>query len=149
MAERKIEYRRVQRGKRVGILVEAPSLQRVFLDTGLAFFQSLVTGSRAEIPLDPVPKRLALQATNSQGLFKEWAVALLNLYSVERFIVSRAIFEKFDGKTLNAVLHGSAYTPLAHGAFQNLGTVDAAKCLLKTDGPTEIPFSAEFLWLPT
>lgn len=145
MAERKVEYQRIQRGKAVGIRVEAPSLQRVFLDTALAFFDRLSTGSR-QAPDESKRHRVEITATDPKALLGQWGTAVRNLYVTEKFVATRAVFEKFDGKTLVAVLHGAPYSSMLHGAFLHLGDVQQEHVVLSTDGPAEKTFSVELVW---
>lgn len=145
MAERKVEYQKIQRGKAVGIRVEAPSLQRVFLDAALAFFDRLSTGSR-QAPDESKRHRVEITATDSKTLLGLWGTAIRNLYVVEKFVATRAVFEKFDGKTLVAVLHGAPYTSMLHGALLPVGDVEQDRVVLSTDGPTDCMFSAELVW---
>lgn len=145
MAERRIEFQKIARGKLTGIRVEAPSLQRVFLDAALAFFDALVTGSR-QTAGETERKKIEIQSSDPKSLFKEWAKELRALYVDEKFIASRAVFEKFDGKVMVAVLHGTAYNAMTHGAFQSIGEIATDNATLATEGPLDNPFSAEICW---
>jgi SHS2 domain-containing protein len=145
MAERRIEFQKIARGKLTGIRVEAPSLQRVFLDAGLAFFDSLVTVSRQSAG-ETERRKIEIHSTDPKSLFREWAKKLRSLYVDEKFIASRAVFEKFDGKAIVAVLHGAAYNSMTHGAFHSLGEITADNALLTTEGPDDKPFAAEICW---
>ncbi|GEM_PF-6866217 len=145
MAERRIEFQKIARGKLTGIRVEAPSLQRVFLDAGLAFFDSLVTGSR-QAAGEGERKKIEIQTSDPKALFKEWSKKLRSLYVDEKFIASRAVFEKFDGKVIVAVLHGAAYNSMTHGAFQSIGEIATENAVLTMEGPLDKPFAAEICW---
>lgn len=145
MAERRVEYQRVQRLKLVGVRVEAPSLQRVFLDSALAFFDVLSTGSR-QAPTETIKHRIELSGSDAKNLFFSWMQKIRELYVGQKFMATRAVFEKFDGKTLVAVIHGEPYNSLHHGALYPVTDFNPNNCSLATDGPDERPFSAQCLW---
>jgi SHS2 domain-containing protein len=143
MAERRVEYQRLSRGKWVGIRVEAPSLQRIYLDIALAFFDHVSTGSRTP-PAESMRERLELAGTTSQELLEKWVEGVRGLYRDRKLVAGRALFERFDGKSLVAVLHGAPYASLNHGAFRTIHKTESIK--LSMDGPADKMFSAEWLW---
>ena len=112
MPERKIAYEKLQGKSHHGIVVKAPSWQRLYIDAALALTDSLV-------PLDSIhdteTKTVSVQGANLKELMEHWLKAIILLFRNDKFLCRRVVFEKFDGKSIQARCFGEAYDRIRHG----------------------------------
>lgn len=112
MPERKIEYQPLDRRASTGFHVTAPSWQRLYIDAGLALTDTLVKLDRIK---DQDRQVVVATGSNREELMLRWLSGLLALFSQDKFLAKRIVFDEFDGKSLSATLWGESYNPLRHG----------------------------------
>lgn len=120
MRERKIEYQTLNQKADLGFHLTAPSLERLYIDSALALTDLRVKLDQIK---EEIKKTVALQAETRDDLLQAWLEACLSLFEREKFLPRRILFTRFDGKKLEATLHGELYAPLRHGtagAFKKL-----------------------------
>lgn len=123
MPERKITYDRFQEQDRNGILVKAPSWERLYIDAALALTD--VIGRLDAV--DVVDKeRLTASGKNTAELMLNWLNEILKLFREKKFLARRIVFEKFDGKTITATLSGESHKPLRHGVPPEIHVLESA-----------------------
>jgi SHS2 domain-containing protein len=98
--------------KYAGFLVEAPSMQRLFIQSGIALTQHLVTIAEFQ---EAEKKTLTVQAESPAALMNAWLAKIVELFETEHFGSQRIIFEVFDGTQIKAVLWGETYEAIKHG----------------------------------
>lgn len=144
MPERKVSYEKIARKKETGLKLEAPSLQRLYIDAGLAFTDFL-------IPLDLIQvvdkKTVCISGTTQEDLLAKWINHLLHLFKKEKFLSSRIVYEKFDGKSIQASLFGESYVPTRHGSSAEITTEVSSKeiAITQKQGQDTL-FLLEFYW---
>ncbi|MBY0370724.1 archease [bacterium] len=142
MPERRVTYDTFSQGQQTGIELQAPSLQRIFIDAALAL-------SDWRIALDLVKEEsketVALEATGLQPLLHAWLNACAALHSKKGFLPYRIVFSQFDGKKLTATLTGETYTAPRHGYPRPFTSVSADSLRLEELGGTEGGYSLKFL----
>jgi SHS2 domain-containing protein len=110
--ERRIQYDVVAQGQLAGIKISAPSLQRIFIDSALAT-------SDYRIPLDLVKEvskqTVTVTGSNLEALLLNWLNATALLFTEQKFLPYRIVFNQFDGKKIEAVLTGETYESARHG----------------------------------
>lgn len=112
MPERKITYDRISIQKDVGLILTAPSYERLFIDTALA-------STDFRFPLDLIEtaeqKKIEVKAANLPALMTAWLEAVFSLSQKDKFIPKRIVFERFDQSSIKASLHGEKHNALKHG----------------------------------
>lgn len=117
MPERKIEYRKIQNKANFGLFVTAPSLQRLYIDIALAFTDSMV---QLDIVKDTEKKTVAATGDTKEALLVAWLTELVQLFNTHRFLAKRIVFDKFDGRVIQATLFGDTYQSTRHGHIPNI-----------------------------
>lgn len=117
MPEPKIVYEKIEfRGQR-GLFVRAPSWERLYINTALALVDHLVGITRIE---SEARQAVSLSAKDLPNLMEKWMTTICRLMTEGRFVPRRIVFEKFDGKSIGAVIHGEAYDPIRHGLIEEI-----------------------------
>ena len=120
MPERKIAYDRISIQKDVGLLLTAPSYERLFIDTALA-------STDFRFPLELIEtaeqKRIEVKAKSLAELMAIWLQAVFALSQQDKFLPKRIVFEKFDGTSIKASLHGEKHNALKHGGNDSVTAV--------------------------
>ncbi len=136
MPERKISYDKIQGKSQHGFVVKAPSWERLYVDSALALTDFLV-------PLDSIKdgqtKTLKVSGTSLKQLMENWLTAVLSLFRNDKFLSHRIVFEKFDGKTIQAKCFGEAYDRIRHGAPSDFVGIDGLPIEVG-DGATPEPY---------
>ena len=132
MAERKVTYQRLD-GASSGFTLKAPTLERLFIDAGLALTDSW---TKQDFIADLERRAIALRAANFQTLLVLWLNELIRLAAQEKFLAKRIVFEKFDGTTLTAALFGELHSPPKHGHLTPPAAIQPNNVLIEmqTDG---------------
>ena len=112
MSEKKISYQLLNRGALVGIQVTAPSMQRLYLDAGLALIDSRV---KLEWLNESDKQTLSITAQKREDLMRNWLMEIEYLYARMDFLPRRIVFDFFDGKTIKATLWGEMHDDKRHG----------------------------------
>lgn len=112
MRERKIEYQTLNQKADVGFYVTAPSLERLYIDAALALTDLRVKLDQIK---EETKRTIAVEADAKDALLRIWLGACLTLFDKEKFLPKRILFTRFDGKKIEATLHGEIYAPLRHG----------------------------------
>jgi SHS2 domain-containing protein len=136
MPERKITYDRFQEKAHSGILVKAPSWERLYIDGALALTDVM---ARLDAIEASDKHRLTVTGTNSQNLMLNWLNEILKVFESKKFVSRRIVFDKFDGKSITATLSGEGYVPLKHGLAPEIKPFDASR-LAFGDGQTPEPY---------
>jgi SHS2 domain-containing protein len=117
MPELKIDYQKLQQHKEPGVFVEAPSMERLYINAALAITDSLVP---LDTIADPDRRTIVVEGADQESLLAAWLDAVFSHMNEGRFLCRRIIFESFDGKKIRATLRGEQYESTRHG---HLGTV--------------------------
>ncbi len=120
MPERKVDYKKVTNKADVGLFVTAPSLQRLYIDIGLAFTDSLV---QLDVVKDTEKKAVAAAGNTREALLLAWLTELLALFQNDKFLAKRIVFDKFDGKMIQATLWGEIYQSTRHGSVPRIKSI--------------------------
>ena len=112
MAERCLEYQSLKHQAQAGFHIQAPSLERLYIDSALAMTDQWVKLNL----LDSVKTfKVSLQGETKEALMLNWLNQVLTLFSEEKFLAKRIYFSRFDGKQFEATLMGDTYNPIRHG----------------------------------
>lgn len=112
MPERKIQYETVSNKADTGLLVRAPSWERLYIDAALSLTDMMVPLNR----IDTKERRgLTVIGEGRDGLMLQWLNAVVQLFANEKFLAHRIIFESFDGKKIKAALTGDKFDSVRHG----------------------------------
>jgi SHS2 domain-containing protein len=101
MPERRVEYQPLTQGQLVGLQVQAPSLQRLFIDAGLAFSDYRIS---LELVKETQKQAVSVTGPHLAGLMQKWISALADLFQEHGYLPYRIVFTHFDGKRLEATL---------------------------------------------
>jgi SHS2 domain-containing protein len=120
MPERKLSYQSLEHKSDSGFSVEAPSLQRLYIDAAAALTDLMVK-------LDQISeiekKSVTVEAETKEQLLVNWLNEVLFLFEKEKFISKRIVFSHFDGKKISASLFGETYQPVKHGHVSEIKAV--------------------------
>lgn len=120
MPERAIEYQILEHKADTGFLVKAPSLQRLYIDAGLAL-------TDLRVKLDRIAEKekqiVSVAGETREALLVAWLNEVLFLFERHSFLVRRIVFDVFDGKKIKATLWGESYDPLRHGSLSEIKAV--------------------------
>ena len=111
MAERKVIYQKLE-GAGAGFVLKAPTLERLFIDAGLALTDCW---TKLDFIGDDQKRRVTLKAASFQLLMPLWLNELITLARQDKFLAKRIVFDKFDGQSLTATLFGELHSPVKHG----------------------------------
>ncbi len=117
MPEPRLDYIKITHKAEAGFSIEAPSLERLYINAALALTDSLVSMDRIG---DQERRTIVVQAESKESLMVAWLNRVLLELTQTRFLCRRIIFEKFDGKQIRATLRGEIYSPLRHGHVENV-----------------------------
>lgn len=133
MPERKVSYQRLE-GSQTGLLLRAPTLERLFIDAGLALTDSWV---KQEFLSDGEKRTCQLKAGDFRALMREWLNQLITLAKTEKFLAKRIVFEKFNAQSLSATLFGQKHDPPKHGHFASPPLLTEKQVIAEmiTEGP--------------
>ena len=120
MAERAISYTALEHKADTGYLVEAPSLERLYIDAALALTDLLV---KLPLIVEVEKRTIAVKNESRDALLVHWLNEVLSLFANQKFLAKRIVFTKFDGKQLSATLYGEAYVPVRHGHASEIKAV--------------------------
>lgn len=120
MPERKISYQSLEHKSDSGFFVEAPSLQRLYIDAGSALTDLMV---KLDLISEDEKKTVTVEADTKEQLLVKWLNELLFLFENHKFLSKRIVFNHFDGKKIVAVLFGETYQPVKHGHVSEIKAV--------------------------
>jgi SHS2 domain-containing protein len=115
MPEPKISYEKVDKKTQRGLVVRAPSWERLYINAALAVTDSLVALDRLEAT---AREHVSVQGKNQAELMEQWLSAVLSLVNDRKFLSRRIVFDSFDGRTIKATLHGDQHDRLRHGTVE-------------------------------
>jgi SHS2 domain-containing protein len=110
--ERKISYVVIAQGQLSGLTVAAPSLQRLFIDAGLALSDYRIS---LDLVKEVTKETVTVSGPNLETLLLHWLNATAQLFTEKKFLPYRIIFNQFDGKKIEAALTGETYESARHG----------------------------------
>lgn len=143
MAERKIIYESLKHQAKGGFLIRAPSLERLLIDAALSFVDQQVC---LDLIKDSVKKTVSVEAPSKENLMVKWIQSIHTLSEKERFLPKRIVFNKFNGKRIEATLFGDAYEPTRHGALGKIGAIACQQLQLEESTNGEMHFFARILF---
>ena len=120
MPERKLEYQTLEHKADTGIMVTAPSLERLYIDSALALTDLMV---KLDSVKDSEKRCVRVEAETRDSLMVRWLTEILFLFEKERFLSHRIVFTRFDGKSIEATLWGDRYDPIRHGHVSEIKAV--------------------------
>jgi SHS2 domain-containing protein len=143
MAERKLNYTLLQHKIDRGLIVKAPSLQRLFIDAALC-----VTDSRLSLDLvqETHKHQLNKKADNFEKLMVAWLDGILDLFTEKNFLCKRIVFDFFNGKEIKATLHGEDYVPTRHGYVIPLKATRKNTLQIQEESSTDSLFSLKIFF---
>ncbi|MCB0416229.1 MAG: archease [Bdellovibrionales bacterium] len=112
MPEARLDYQKIKNLAKPGFVMEAPSMERLYINAGLALTDLLVDINTVQ---DQERHTIVVEAPNKEGLMAAWLGEILAHYQNSGFLCRRIVFDKFDGKRIQATLRGEKYSPLRHG----------------------------------
>jgi SHS2 domain-containing protein len=143
MPERRIDYEKLQRKADTGISVKAPSLERLYVNAGLALTDLM---ARLESIDEKERRQVKVSSESPPKLLTKWLNEIIRLFKEDKFVARRIVFDKFDGKTIQATLRGEAHDPLRHGLAIELKPI-AVHQLELGDSPVPEPhFYVRIFW---
>jgi len=120
MPERKLSYQSLDHKSDSGFYVEAPSLQRLFIDSASALTDLMV---KLDLIAEKEKKTITIEAADKEQLLVKWLNEILFLFEKEKFLSKKIVFNFFDGKKINASLFGELYQPVKHGHVSEIKAV--------------------------
>ena len=120
MPEREISYQSLEHKSDSGFFVEAPSLQRLYIDAGSALTDLMV---KLDLISEDEKKTITVEADTKEQLLVKWLNELLFLFEKHKFLSKRIVFNHFDGKKIVATLFGETYQPVKHGCVSEIKAV--------------------------
>lgn len=120
MPERTINYESLAHKADMGFKVQAPSLERLYIDSALALTDVLVKLNRIEAR---DKHQVAIEADSKENLLIKWLNEVLVLFEKHKFLSKRIVFTSFDGKKITATLIGESYDPIRHGHVSEVNSV--------------------------
>lgn len=143
MPERRVSYQALNQGQLVGLKITAPSIQRLFIDAGLAFCDYRVS---LDLVKDTTKKSLQVSGQNLPDLMRRWITALADIFNQEGFMPYRIVFTSFDGKKIEASLSGEKYESTRHGFAQPCTAIAAEPFSIGEAPGSEGEFAVSFFW---
>ena len=140
MRERKIEYQCLEHKADTGFLVTAPSLERLYIDAGLALTDMMVKLSQIQ---EKERRSISISADNREALMVRWLNELLFLFEQHKFLCRRIVFTQFDGKRISATLHGEHYDSIRHGHVSEIKAATYHQLKLGDSSRPETHFFAQ------
>lgn len=120
MPERSIDYQSYDSKRNPGFQIQAPSLERLCIDSALALVDQQVKIMHLE---SKERYTLTVEATNPESLLLAWLNAVLELMEQHTFLPKRIYFSAFDGKRIQATLMGEKHDPIRHGTLSRFKSV--------------------------
>jgi len=120
MPERSIDYQSYDSKRNPGFQIQAPSLERLFIDSALALVDQQVKIMHLE---SKERHTLTLEAATPESLLLAWLNAVLALMEQQSFLPKRIYFSAFDGKKIQATLMGEKHDPIKHGTLYRFKSV--------------------------
>jgi SHS2 domain-containing protein len=120
MPERKLVYHSLEHKSNSGFSVEAPSLQRLYIDAASALTDLMV---KLDLIAEIEKRTLTVEAATQDQLMVKWLNEILFLFEKEKFLSKRIVFNHFDGKKISASLFGEMYRPTHHGHVSEIKAV--------------------------
>jgi len=117
MPERLLEYQTLNQKIDKGFQIQAPSWERLYIDSALAIPDQLVNLSTLEAQDRFFIK---VSALSPQSLLADWLNEVWTLFEEKGFLTKRIYFNSFDGKTIEATLLGELYDPIRHRHIPHL-----------------------------
>jgi len=142
MPERKIVYESLAQKADSGFIIRAPSLERLYVDAGLAFTDRI---ARLDTLQTTHTQRVTVVAPNREALMAQWLNEILHLFKTQKFLAKRIVFSGFDGKKINATLTGDHYEPVRHGVAPEMQPVEPEQVKLEDALAGEPQFTARII----
>jgi SHS2 domain-containing protein len=146
MPERKLSYEPLEHKSDTGFKVKAPSLQRLYVDNALALTDMMVKLGTIQ---EKDKRSVDAAGENREALMVTWLNEILFLFERHKFLSKRIVFNKFDGKTIQATVYGETYEPVRHGSVSEIKAVTYHQLELKElndpKDPENLFFSRVFL----
>lgn len=120
MPERKLSYQSLDHKSDTGFYVEAPSLQRLYIDSAAALTDLMV---KIDLIDQKEKKTITIEAADKEQLLVKWLNEILFLFEKEKFLSKKIVFNFFDGKKIDASLFGEFYQPVKHGHVSEIKAV--------------------------
>lgn len=140
MPERKIIYESLKHKADGGFLIRAPSLERLFIDAALSMVDQQVSLDRIQ---DTKKQVLKIEATTKELLMVRWLEQIQGLMEKNQYLPKRIVFNKFDGKKIEATLFGDSYEALRHGTLSTIKTISCQQLQLEENQNGEMHFFAK------
>lgn len=129
MPERAIDYQSINQKKDRGFQLEAPSLERLYIDSALAMTDQLVRLSMIQ-GVDRF--EVSVESQTKETLLVLWLNAVLNLFENKKFLPKQIYFNRFNGSMIQATLIGESYNPIKHGHITKVKAIETSDLQLGT-----------------
>ncbi|NBX67944.1 MAG: archease [Proteobacteria bacterium] len=120
MPERKLSYQPLDHKSDTGFSIEAPSLQRLYIDAASALTDLMV---KLDLIEENEKRTISVEAPNKEQLLVKWLNEILFLFEKDKFLSKKIVFDFFDGKKITASLFGEFYQPVRHGHVSEIKAV--------------------------
>jgi len=120
MPERKPSYHSIHRKAESGFSIEAPSLQRLYIDAASALTDIMV---KLDLISEGEKKTITVESDTKERLLVNWLNKVLFLFEKEKFLSKRIVVNHFDGKKISGSLFGELYQPVKHGHVSEIKSV--------------------------
>ncbi|NBT58271.1 archease [bacterium] len=121
MPERAIDYQSINQKKDRGFQLEAPSLERLYIDSALAMTDQLV---KLNLIQGSNRFEISVESNSRETLLTLWLNEVLNLFEKNKFLPKQIYFTRFNGSKIQATLIGEIYNPIKHGHVTKLNPVE-------------------------
>lgn len=139
MPERSIDYQAVNQKRDRGFQLEAPSLERLYIDSALAMTDQLVKLST----IQSIERfEVIVESASREGLLALWLNEILQLLEKNKFLPRQIYFSQFNGTKIKATLMGEKHNPIRHGHIIKLKTIEPEHLKLEILGQGQNPFYA-------
>jgi SHS2 domain-containing protein len=142
MRERAIDYQAISQKADRGFQLEAPSLERLYIDSALAMTDQLVKLNTIQ---GSERFEILVESNSREGLLALWLNEILQLFENNKFLPRQIYFSQFNGTKIKATLMGETYNPIKHGHVTKLKSIQTEKLKLGTLNNGENTFFARVL----
>lgn len=127
MPERALDYQNLPNRSQSGFKIDAPSLERLYIDAALALTDQWVKLRNVEAT---EKFNISVESTSKEVLMLQWLNQVLLLFAEKKFLTKRIYFNRFNGIKIEATLIGEFYQPIRHGHIDSPAQLEATQIKL-------------------
>lgn len=140
MPERALDYQHLPNRSQSGFKIDAPSLERLYIDAALALTDQWVKIRNIEAT---EKFNISAESPSKEILMLQWLNQVLSLFVEKRFLTKRIYFNRFNGIKIEATLMGEFYQPIRHGHIETPVQLEAKQIKLGLGASGESFFFVE------